>query len=56
MRSNRALVGGFVGRLPRAVAARYRDDPLVTALLNLSERASPGAAAQPFAECQPPTP
>ncbi len=33
----RPLVGGFIARLPRAVAAAYEADPLLAALLNLSE-------------------
>jgi hypothetical protein len=33
-----ALVGGFVGRMPRAIAAKYENDPLLSALLRLSSR------------------
>jgi hypothetical protein len=34
----RPLVGGYIARLPRAVAAAYEDDPLLAGLLRLSER------------------
>jgi hypothetical protein len=37
----RPLAGGFVARLPRAVATLYASDPLLSALLNLSDRDGP---------------
>jgi hypothetical protein len=37
----RPLVGGFVARLPRAVLDSYENDPLLAALLNLSEQPDP---------------
>jgi hypothetical protein len=37
----RPLAGGFVARLPAAVASAYEKDPLLAALLNLSERQGP---------------
>jgi hypothetical protein len=40
----RPLVGGFVARLPRAVAAAYEDDPLLAGLLRVSDRGDVDAA------------
>ena len=40
------LVGGFVGRMPRAIAATYESDPLLSALLRLSSRHGPTHAMQ----------
>jgi hypothetical protein len=42
----RPLVGGFVARLPPAVAAVYENDPLLAGLLSLSEREGPVEAAR----------
>jgi hypothetical protein len=42
----RPLVGGYLSRLPKSVVAAYSSDPLVDALLNLSERAGRSATQQ----------
>jgi hypothetical protein len=48
----RPLVGGFVARLPPAVTAAYEDDPLLAALLRLSEREGTAGAARPLPDRQ----
>jgi hypothetical protein len=44
----RRLAGGFVARLPQAVIATYEGDPLLAALLRLSQRAAPSRDAPPL--------
>ena len=48
----RPLVGGLVGRLPRAVTAAYEDDALLAGLLRLSEREGAVDAARPLPDRQ----
>jgi hypothetical protein len=48
----RPLVGGFVARLPRAVAVAYGGDPLLASLLRLSERDAAVDAARPLPDRQ----
>jgi hypothetical protein len=48
----RPLVGGFVARLPRAVALAYERDPLLAGLLRLSERDGAIDAARPLPDRQ----
>lgn len=44
----RPLVGGFVARLPQAVAVAYEDDPLLAGLLRVSDPAGGVDPARPL--------
>jgi len=48
----RPLAGGFVARLPRVVATAYEDDPLLAALLRLSDRRGQRNSPRPLPSAQ----